>query len=187
MQHPGIVNRSMEVLEKDGGIIFMRKLREGATAESYGIHVARLAGLSPSVLARAEQIMERLRERDAGLRAALPDNFEIKGDAENNPVGNQNNTMINKKTSTDLSKSGETVDIAPKNETPAAFSSILREMFHLDPNRLTPLEALGLINEWKQRLSEMGIYSKSTESVHPQKDKNGLHPKKVDTTPSLFD
>ncbi|MDR2717243.1 MAG: DNA mismatch repair protein MutS [Treponema sp.] len=72
LQHPRIVNRSMEVLEKDGGIVFLRRLKEGPTAESYGLHVARLAGLSPPVLERARQIMERLRERDAGLREALP-------------------------------------------------------------------------------------------------------------------
>jgi DNA mismatch repair protein MutS len=64
LSHPHIVNRSMEVLEKDGGIIFLRRLREGPTAESYGIHVARLAGLSPSVLERAEQIMQRIKERE---------------------------------------------------------------------------------------------------------------------------
>ncbi|MCL1836151.1 MAG: DNA mismatch repair protein MutS [Treponema sp.] len=72
LAHQRIANRSMEVAEKDGGIIFMRRLQEGPTAESYGIHVARLAGLSPAVLERAQQIMDQLRGRDVHLREALP-------------------------------------------------------------------------------------------------------------------
>jgi DNA mismatch repair protein MutS len=65
LSHPRLANRSMEVLDKDGKIIFLRKLKEGPAAESYGIHVARLAGLSETVLGRAEQIMSLLKARDA--------------------------------------------------------------------------------------------------------------------------
>jgi DNA mismatch repair protein MutS len=65
LSHPRLANRSMEVLDKDGKIIFLRKLKEGPAAESYGIHVARLAGLSENVLNRAEQIMTLLKARDA--------------------------------------------------------------------------------------------------------------------------
>ena len=69
LSHHGLVNRSMKVLEKDSGIIFLRKLQEGPTAESYGIHVASLAGLSKSVLLRAKEIMEKLNEK-AGIGPA---------------------------------------------------------------------------------------------------------------------
>jgi DNA mismatch repair protein MutS len=65
LSHPRLANRSMEVLDKNGKIIFLRKLKEGPAAESYGIHVARLAGLSENVLGRAEQIMTLLKARDA--------------------------------------------------------------------------------------------------------------------------
>ncbi len=65
LSHPRLANRSMEVLDKNGKIIFLRKLKEGPAAESYGIHVARLAGLSETVLGRAEQIMTLLKARDA--------------------------------------------------------------------------------------------------------------------------
>jgi DNA mismatch repair protein MutS len=53
-----MVNRSMEVLEKDGRVTFLRRLRDGAASASYGIHVARLAGLSESVLERAGEVMK---------------------------------------------------------------------------------------------------------------------------------
>ena len=67
LSHPRLANRSMEVLEHGEKIVFLRKLKEGPTQESYGIHVARLAGLSHNVLQRAGQIMELLRERDNDL------------------------------------------------------------------------------------------------------------------------
>jgi DNA mismatch repair protein MutS len=46
----------MDIEEAGGAIIFKRRLREGASMQSYGIHVARMAGLSEPVLARAAQI-----------------------------------------------------------------------------------------------------------------------------------
>jgi DNA mismatch repair protein MutS len=60
ISHPRMVNRSMEVLDRGGEIIFLRKLKEGPAAESYGLHVARLAGLPERVLLRAARIMENL-------------------------------------------------------------------------------------------------------------------------------
>jgi DNA mismatch repair protein MutS len=56
--HPRMANRSMEVAERDGEIVFLRKLREGPAAQSYGLHVAGLAGLPKHVLRRAAEIMD---------------------------------------------------------------------------------------------------------------------------------
>jgi DNA mismatch repair protein MutS len=61
MARPRLVNRSLLVEEADGEIIFRRRLVEGATRESYGIHVARLAGIPGDVLQRAEEIMRMLK------------------------------------------------------------------------------------------------------------------------------
>jgi DNA mismatch repair protein MutS len=60
IDNPGMANRSMDVAEQDGEIIFLRKLREGPAANSYGLHVAALAGLPQSVLRRAGEIMTLL-------------------------------------------------------------------------------------------------------------------------------
>jgi DNA mismatch repair protein MutS len=62
-----MANRSMEVLNRDGEIVFLRRIKEGPAAESYGLHVARLAGLPREVLDRAGRMMEQLEERDRGL------------------------------------------------------------------------------------------------------------------------
>ena len=55
--HPRMANHSMDVAERNGEIVFLRKLREGPAAGSYGLHVAALAGLRESVLRRAGEIM----------------------------------------------------------------------------------------------------------------------------------
>jgi DNA mismatch repair protein MutS len=65
--HPHLANRSMDVLNRDGEILFLRRIKEGPSAESYGLHVARLAGLSDKVLERAELVMAHLRDRERQL------------------------------------------------------------------------------------------------------------------------
>ena len=57
--HPRLVNRSMEVLNKDGEIRFLRRLKEGPSEESHGLYVARMAGLPEPVLRRAQFVMEQ--------------------------------------------------------------------------------------------------------------------------------
>jgi DNA mismatch repair protein MutS len=150
--HPRMANRSMEVLDQNGEIIFLRKLREGPAAESYGLHVARLAGLSETVLERAEHILDRLRDRDAGLRETLPLG-EIAGEMPNN----------HEKTGIDP---GKLPDIGIKNtggiphlgfyvnHPPIDVNAgkILKELEKLEPYEMTPLDALKLLSQWKERL-----------------------------------
>jgi DNA mismatch repair protein MutS len=126
LQHPRMVNRSMEVREKDGEILFLRKLKEGPAAGSYGIHVARLAGLSPSVLDRAGQIMDSLKERDAGLQKNLP------SDQKTDTVNHEKNKVNEKK-------------------LPA---SLIRELSALNIDDITPLAALNLVSKWKKMFSD---------------------------------
>jgi DNA mismatch repair protein MutS len=45
LEHPGLAGYCLEVLETEGEVVFLKKVRPGASANSYGIHVARLAGV----------------------------------------------------------------------------------------------------------------------------------------------
>lgn len=60
---PGAVNCSVAVQETDKGIVFLHKIVRGAADKSYGIHVARLAGLPPQVLKRATQVLQKLEKK----------------------------------------------------------------------------------------------------------------------------
>jgi DNA mismatch repair protein MutS len=131
ISHPRMVNRSMEVLNKNGEIIFLRKLKEGPAPESYGLHVARLAGLPEDVLSRALRIMERLRKKEEDLGKLPPP------EAAPPPVP-------------------PVLPLVPPPAGPESpdrderFSRVLEDLRSLDPNRLTPLEALTRIHAWKK-------------------------------------
>ncbi|MCP5508161.1 MAG: DNA mismatch repair protein MutS [Chlamydiales bacterium] len=59
---PGAINYNVAVHESEDHIVFLRKIVKGGTDKSYGIHVARLAGLPTAVLGRAKEILEHLEE-----------------------------------------------------------------------------------------------------------------------------
>jgi len=59
---PGVKNYTCLARETDRGVIFLRRIVPGAADKSYGIHVARLAGLPPVVIERAEEILQNLEE-----------------------------------------------------------------------------------------------------------------------------
>jgi len=68
-QRPTLSAHKMLVKEWKGEIAFLRQVAPGAAERSYGVHVARLAGLPPAAVARAEQVLERLEQ---GEGAAAP-------------------------------------------------------------------------------------------------------------------
>jgi DNA mismatch repair protein MutS len=72
-EKPRAQNLTMAVTEVDGRVVFLRKIVQGAASRSYGIHVAKLAGLPEVVLARARQILANLeaQELDDAGRPAL--------------------------------------------------------------------------------------------------------------------
>jgi len=62
VRHPRLKNLSMAVLEQEGEIVFLKQVREGPTDNSYGIHVAHLAGVPAAVVRRAGQLLSELKE-----------------------------------------------------------------------------------------------------------------------------
>jgi DNA mismatch repair protein MutS len=80
ISHRRLANRSLEVSEKDGVIVFRRRLVEGPSGDSYGLQVARLAGLPAAVLSRAEDYLRELKaekegtaSREQGTVVGIPD------------------------------------------------------------------------------------------------------------------
>jgi len=62
LRHEHLQNLSMAVLESQGKIVFLKQVREGPTDNSYGIHVAEMAGVPEEVVRRAEQMLGELKE-----------------------------------------------------------------------------------------------------------------------------
>ncbi|MBN2439020.1 MAG: DNA mismatch repair protein MutS [Deltaproteobacteria bacterium] len=121
----GVRNFNIAVREWGEKIIFLRKIMEGGSNRSYGIQVARLAGVPDEVIARAKEILRNLEKGELD-EAGMP------------KIARGRRT--DKKNANQLSLfSGE-------------GNVILDEIRSLDPLRLTPLDALQRLGDWKSRL-----------------------------------
>ena len=77
-----VVNYNVSVKEIDGKVVFMRKLERGGSAHSFGIHVAKLAGMPPSIVKRADQVLKKLEggeegKADLSSLAAARDGYQL--------------------------------------------------------------------------------------------------------------
>jgi DNA mismatch repair protein MutS len=124
-----VVNRTMAVREWDDKIVFLRRVVPGAADKSYGLHVARLAGLPASVIDRAGEILANLeaQEYDPTGKPRL-----ARGGGAPEP--------------TEPAEPAQLTLFAPPEQVVAA---ILKD---LDVERLTPIAALNLLNSLKSRL-----------------------------------
>ena len=117
-----IKNFNVSVREVDGRVVFLRKMVPGGSEHSFGIHVARLAGMPRSIVERAEVILRELeRNNSGGVSTPTP------GEAA--PV--------------------DGVRLSFFQLDDPVLSQIRDELLHLDVNRLTPLDALNKLNEIK--------------------------------------
>ncbi len=120
---PRVKNFHVAVREVDKNIIFLRKLVEGGTEKSFGVHVARIAGMPKKVIARAEQILSRYSNADTKVR------FDDSAPASQ-PNGDFQLSMF-------------------QLEDPVLIQ-IRDQIKGLDIDSLTPLEALNKLNEIKK-------------------------------------
>ncbi|MDN3511679.1 MAG: DNA mismatch repair protein MutS [Candidatus Jettenia sp.] len=124
---PGIINFNILVKEWGDEIIFLRKIVEGGTDKSYGIHVARLAGIPKEVIQRARIILNN-------LEAAT---LDINGKPKFAPL-----KTVQDKRPTQLKLFVSKQDM------------VIEEIKKLDISKISPLEALNKLNELKRRLED---------------------------------
>jgi len=123
---PGVVNFHVVVREWKDDIVFLRKVVPGRSDRSYGIHVARLAGLPPAVVARAREILNGL-ERDELSRGGRPSMSA----AENAAQGQMGLFQV-----------------------PTEDDALRRRLRSLDVNEITPMQALTLLAELRAEAGE---------------------------------
>ncbi|MFI3320696.1 MAG: DNA mismatch repair protein MutS [Rikenellaceae bacterium] len=142
-----VKNYHVSVKEMDNSIIFVRKLERGSTEHSFGIHVARMAGMPDSVVARAGDILVNL-EQAYG-------NHEIAAESTNEEIIEIKSTKRGKGR-TEVGKAVKQAD-EPQSIQLSMFqlddpvlSEIRDQIKGLDINSLTPIEALNKLNEIKK-------------------------------------
>jgi len=140
-EKPRVQNCSIAVREQQGRIIFLRKLVSGAASRSYGIEVAKLAGLPPEVLARARELLRNLEagEFDEAGRPRLA----------KRATGGERAAQPLKPPVVDTSQLG-LFGGAPA--TPPAMHPVLVALERFSVDSSSPLEALTAIAGWKQQL-----------------------------------
>jgi DNA mismatch repair protein MutS len=125
---PGLRNATVAVREWRGEIVFLHELREGVADRSYGVQVARLAGLPPAVVERARTILEALESADRGS-------------------GGKAKALVD-----DLPLFSAAARPAPQSQPQvSAVETRLREVA---PDDLSPREALDLVYELRGLLGE---------------------------------
>jgi DNA mismatch repair protein MutS len=126
LKHDRIKNFHIKTKEVDGHIIFLRKLVEGGSEHSFGIHVAKLAGMPHDIVKRAEDIMHELEQKSLAEES------------------------IKKKMKQIAEKS--TYQLSIFDQTDPRLIVLRDELEKIDVNALTPMEALMKLNEWKSRI-----------------------------------
>lgn len=129
---PGVHNMNVAIREWGGELVFLRRLVPGPTSRSYGIEVARLAGVPGPVVQRARKILRALDKKSTGL-----DFSAVQDEALQFLPG--------------LTPPPDETEAGPKPEVPAAppRHPLLTTLRDLQIESLTPMQALGLLNDWK--------------------------------------
>ncbi|SFB13960.1 DNA mismatch repair protein MutS [Flavobacterium swingsii] len=121
---PRIQNYNVSVKELKDTVLFIRKLVKGGSAHSFGIHVAKMAGMPQIVLQKAEKILKKLEKNHSA-------------EALNGIKGNKDDMQL-----------------SIFNLDDPLLEEIKEEILNLDINTLTPVEALMKLNEIKRMLSK---------------------------------
>ena len=129
-------NYCIAVREQGDDIIFLRKIIRGGADKSYGIQVARLAGVPDSVIDRAKEIASWLEETDVTDKAK---NLQVRTSAKKKEVVRE---------AVPAEKQMSLFDIYP------ADHPVLKELAELDVSNMTPIQALNTLYELQKRLKE---------------------------------
>lgn len=123
---PRIKNYNVSVKEVDNKVIFLRKLERGGSEHSFGIHVAKMAGMPKTIVKRADEILHQLEK-------------------ENRQEGMSSHHKVEPKT---VHQDGVQLSFFQLDDP--VLCQIRDEILNLDVNNLTPLEALNKLNDIKK-------------------------------------
>ena len=140
-------NYRIQVSEHEGEIVFLRKLIPGGADHSYGIEVAKMAGLPDAVIARAHEVLQNLESQ----------HLEVGGDGKMDEASDppSGDGMRAKKGDAEAVPDLEDSQVNQMHlfGQPDPVAEEIKEMLgEIDPNRITPVEALMKLSEMKDKL-----------------------------------
>ena len=123
-----VVNYNVSVKEIDGKVVFLRKLAKGGSEHSFGIHVAKLAGMPQSIVSRADRVLAQLEQA-------------YRGDSPRKETGI---------TAPETHASSDGMQLSFFQLDDPVLSQVRDEIINTDINNLTPMAALNKLNEIKK-------------------------------------
>ena len=174
---PGVKNYNMAVKEEGDSVVFLRTVVPGATDRSYGIHVAKLAGVPEGVVARAREVLREI-ERDAvieplgndrrsrragprytqliffdgtggrgGGEGKIEGDAKIPGDVNSDGDDNSNVNRID--------GGSPTAEVIEDGRDRDAAAFLIEEIKEMELDILTPIDALNRLSEYQRRLKKI--------------------------------
>ena len=132
-----VSNYCIAVKEQGDDIVFLRKIVKGGADKSYGIQVAKLAGVPDSVIKRAKELVEELSNNDISQKAKeIALNTGCKNKGKNNPMVNYNVVEMEQMSLFDTVKDDD----------------IITELKDLDLGNMTPIDALNTLYKLQNKL-----------------------------------
>ena len=131
---PGVNNYCIAVKENGEDVVFLRKIVKGGADKSYGIQVARLAGVPQQVLDRAKEIVDALTDADAANKSK-----EL-------AISSGNSARVNVKKPDDVDMTQLTLFDTVKED------DIIKELTEVDLGHMTPIDALNFLYQMQSKL-----------------------------------
>ena len=128
---PRVRNFNVSVKEIDGKVVFMRKLEKGGSEHSFGIHVARLAGMPRSIVKRAEQVLKQL---EAGAQGVAQDTSQAL-------------RSVARKDTRHIRSEADAMQMSFFQLDDPLLSQIRDRLLDINVEQLTPLQALNMLND----------------------------------------
>ncbi|MCU9611979.1 DNA mismatch repair protein MutS [Caldibacillus lycopersici] len=159
-----LVNVHVSAVERNGHVVFLHKIKEGAADKSYGIHVAKLADLPQELIHRAEEILSQLENEKNYERADGSELESIrlaeqsatvnheKGNAQEK-VAAQQESVKSEKSEAQLSFFDDAITLAD-TEFASKEKKVLQELKSINLLEMTPLQAINAIYDLQKKLKK---------------------------------
>ena len=141
---PRLKNVHVGATEKNGELVFLHKVSAGPADKSYGIHVAKLAGMPTTLLNRADEILKGLEHQDVQLTVKKADHKDRVKEAQPQekpaaPAVESNGQL-------------ELFQPQPSRKSNRKGQKILHQLKELNLMGMTPMEVMNQLYEWQQKL-----------------------------------
>lgn len=141
-----IKNVHVGAVEKDGDLVFLHKMEDGPADKSYGIHVAKLAGMPEELLGRADKILKRLEIKNKDTDQTLV-NAEIKSKKVEEPAED-----VQEKQNHKTSEVDEQLALFQTEPADPQGEEVLAQIRNSNLMSMTPMDVMNQLYKWQKKL-----------------------------------